>query len=151
MNLNNVLTRNYVKWTLGERKKNEPKTKPNKAKLKKAKMNLTLYLTRAYENKPRFQTIESKPKAKPIQSQANPISNPALEWVRGGYPQLIVQLNAGRLKCVYLLFIQIFFSTLTTSFGMLGKKFSNGSCRRGKTNDASAKADLLQIYRVFKV
>ncbi|MFC1739808.1 peptide chain release factor N(5)-glutamine methyltransferase [Planctomycetota bacterium] len=66
MNLNNVLTRNYVKWTLGEREKNEAKTKPNKANLKKAKMSLTLYITRAYENKWRFQTIESKPNSKPI-------------------------------------------------------------------------------------
>ncbi len=51
MNLNNVLTTNYVKWTLGEREKNEAKTKPNKAKLKKAKMNVSTLLTRYYEKK----------------------------------------------------------------------------------------------------
>ncbi|MFC1737571.1 hypothetical protein ACFL1G_00795, partial [Planctomycetota bacterium] len=46
--------------------KSKPKTKPNKANLKKAEINVSIYITGAYENKRRFQTIESKPKAKPI-------------------------------------------------------------------------------------
>ena len=69
MNLNNVLTTNYVKWTLGERGKNEAKTKPNEAKLKKAKMSLTLYITRDYEKKPRFKNNENEAKTNPKQTQ----------------------------------------------------------------------------------
>jgi len=74
MNLNNVLTTNYVKWTLGKGGKNEAKTKPNEAKLKKAKMDLTLYLIRCYEKKGRFQNNENKAKANPKKPNSNPIS-----------------------------------------------------------------------------
>ncbi|MFC1739630.1 hypothetical protein ACFL1G_11390, partial [Planctomycetota bacterium] len=45
------------------------KTKPNKANLKKAKMSLTLYLTRAYKNKWRFDANENKPNSNPKQTQ----------------------------------------------------------------------------------
>ena len=76
MNLNNVLTTNYVKWTLGEREKNEAKTKPNEAKLKKAKMSLTLYITRDYENKPQFQNNENEAKTKPIKPNFKPRPSP---------------------------------------------------------------------------
>jgi hypothetical protein len=52
MNVNKVLTKDYVNnshWTLGE---NEPKTNPNEPNFKKAKMNVTSYITKGYENKP---------------------------------------------------------------------------------------------------
>ena len=67
MNVNNVLTRDYEKRTLGERGKNEPKTNPNEPKFKKAKMNVTSIIIKGYENK----TPIRAPKK---QTQSNPIS-----------------------------------------------------------------------------
>jgi hypothetical protein len=52
MNVNNVLTTDYEKRTLGERGKKQSQTNPNKAKFKKAKMNVTSYITKGYENMP---------------------------------------------------------------------------------------------------
>jgi hypothetical protein len=52
MTVNNVLTKDYDKKTLGERGKKQSQTNPNKAKFKKAKMNVTSIITKGYENKP---------------------------------------------------------------------------------------------------
>ncbi len=43
-NVNNVLTKNYEKRTLGEHGKNEPKTNPNKANFKGKKMLLSTFM-----------------------------------------------------------------------------------------------------------
>ena len=48
MNVNKVLTKNYENKTLGERGKKQSQTNPNKAKFKKAKMNVTSILTVGY-------------------------------------------------------------------------------------------------------
>ncbi len=52
VNVNKVLTRDYVQmdtWSIG---KKQSQTKPNKPKFKKAKMNVTSIITKGYENKP---------------------------------------------------------------------------------------------------
>ena len=72
MNVNKVLTKDYVNKTLGERGKKQSQTKPNKAKFKKAKMNVTSILTVGYENKspiraPKKQSQTSK-RQKPMQT-----------------------------------------------------------------------------------
>ena len=56
MNVNKVLTRDYVNKTLGERGKKQSQTKPNKAKFKKAQTNVNKVLTKDYKNVPPFQT-----------------------------------------------------------------------------------------------
>jgi hypothetical protein len=72
MNINNVLTKDYDKRTLGQHGKKQSQTNPNKAKFKKAKMNVTSTLTVGYENKspiraPKKQSQTSK-RQKPIQT-----------------------------------------------------------------------------------
>jgi hypothetical protein len=52
MNVNNVLTKDYEKKTLGERGKKQSQTKPIKANLQNAQMNVNVFPTKSYENKP---------------------------------------------------------------------------------------------------
>jgi len=74
MNVNKVLTKDYINKTVGERGKNEPKTNPIKANLLKAKMNVNKVITKDYENLSNWAICENKPNSKPIQTQSNPIS-----------------------------------------------------------------------------
>jgi len=65
MNVSNIMTKDYVKKTLGGRGKKQSQTNPNKTKFKKAKMNVTSIITVGYENKtpiraPRKRTQFSK-------------------------------------------------------------------------------------------
>jgi hypothetical protein len=69
MNVYNVLTKDYEQmdtWSIG---KKQSQTNPNKAKFKKAKMNISTFITRNYEeNTTNYELI----KTKPIQSQNKP-------------------------------------------------------------------------------
>ncbi|MHC4633065.1 MAG: hypothetical protein ACYS9C_17610, partial [Planctomycetota bacterium] len=44
---------------------NEPKRTQNEPKFKKAKMNVTSYITKEYENKSNWAICENKPNTKP--------------------------------------------------------------------------------------
>jgi len=66
MNLNDLLTRDYDKRTLGERGKNEPKTNPNEPNFKKAKMNVNKVLVKDYENIANCEPCKNEPKTNPI-------------------------------------------------------------------------------------
>ncbi|MGB2806496.1 MAG: hypothetical protein WBC22_02055, partial [Sedimentisphaerales bacterium] len=61
-----------VKWE--KRTQNEPKRTQNEPKSKKAKMNVTYYITKGYENMSNWAICENEPKTHPIQTQTNPIS-----------------------------------------------------------------------------
>ena len=79
MNVSDYTTMDYVKWTLGEhgknepkrtqnepkRTQNEPKRTQNEPKLKKAKMNVNKVLTKDYENKPYRKLKENEPNTNP--------------------------------------------------------------------------------------
>ena len=52
LNVNKVLTKDYVQMDTWSIRKKQSQTNPNKAKLKKAKMNVTSYITVDYENIP---------------------------------------------------------------------------------------------------
>jgi len=51
LNVNIVLTKDYEQMDTWSRGKKQSQTNPNKAKSKKAKMNVTSYITTNYENK----------------------------------------------------------------------------------------------------
>ena len=56
------------KWTLGQLGKtnpNEPKRTQNEPKFKKAKMNVTSYITKGYENISNWAICENEPKTNP--------------------------------------------------------------------------------------
>jgi len=74
MNVNKVLTKDYVNKTLGKHGKNEPKTNPIKANLPNAQMNVSLVKTRNYNNEQRTMNYELLFKTNPIQTQTKPIS-----------------------------------------------------------------------------
>jgi len=74
MNVNKVLTRNYEKKTLSGSGKNKANSKPNKANLRKAKMNVSFYSTKDYENISNCSLFENKANSNPIQTQTKPIS-----------------------------------------------------------------------------
>ncbi len=76
MNVNKVLTKDYVNKTLGEHGKNKAKTKPNKANLLNAQMNVNKVLTKDYVNKSSWAIYENKANFNPKQTQSNPISPP---------------------------------------------------------------------------
>jgi len=66
MNANLCNTTDYEKkrnWTLGE---NKPKTNPNKPNLRKAKMNINLYVIEDYRKKDDFAVRIIKPNSNPI-------------------------------------------------------------------------------------
>ncbi len=69
MNLNFYLTKDYENETLGERGKNEPKTNPNKAKCKKAQMNVSAVLTKNYNEKWTMEGFAKQSQIKPKQTQ----------------------------------------------------------------------------------
>ena len=73
MNVNKVLTKDYVNKTLGEHGKNEPKTNPIKANLPDDQMNVTVFYTVDYEFFSNWTLGENKPNSKPIQTQLKPI------------------------------------------------------------------------------
>ena len=78
MNVNKVLTRDYVNRTLGERGKKQSQTNPNKAKFKKARMNVNRVLTKDYENK----TPIRAPKKQSQTSKRQKTMQPSLStWV----------------------------------------------------------------------
>jgi len=63
-------------WSIGKNEPktnpNEPKTNPNEAKFKKAKMNVTSYITKEYENKSNWALYENEPKTNPNKPNACP-------------------------------------------------------------------------------
>ena len=73
MNVNSILTKDYVNKSNWKVRKNKANTKPNKANLLKAKMNVTTFLTKEYENKSNWTLGENEPKTNPIRTQTNPI------------------------------------------------------------------------------
>jgi hypothetical protein len=76
MNVTNLLTKEYVKWTLGQRGKKQTQTNPNKAKFKKAEMNLMSYITKDYEKMLNWALYENETNSNPKQTQNKPNSNP---------------------------------------------------------------------------
>ncbi len=72
MNVNNYITRDYEKRTLGEHGKKQSQTNPNEPNLLNAQMNVNEVLTKDYENKspiraPKKQSQISK-RQKPMQT-----------------------------------------------------------------------------------
>ncbi|MCH7558260.1 MAG: hypothetical protein IIB56_12505, partial [Planctomycetes bacterium] len=63
-------------WTLGE---NKPNSKPIKANLKRAKMNVNLTLTKDYRKKDDFAVRKNKPNSKPISSKPKMNANAFLQ------------------------------------------------------------------------
>ena len=61
---------NKSNWTLDE---NKPNSKPNKANLKRAKMNVNSLITKDYRKNDAFAVPENKPNSNPIQTQTKPI------------------------------------------------------------------------------
>ena len=61
---------NKSDWTLG---KNKPNSNPIKPNCLKAKMDVTLYVTKDYRKNDIFAVPENKPKANPIQTQTKPV------------------------------------------------------------------------------
>ena len=78
MNVNNLLTMDYVKWTLGERGKNKPNTNPIQTQTnpitEKPKMNVSTNITKGYDNKSHFWAIAKQTQFKP-NTNPIPISN----------------------------------------------------------------------------
>jgi hypothetical protein len=74
LSVNNVLTKDYAKWTLGQRGKNKPNSNPNKPNLRKAKMILNYYSTKDYENIANLVFCENKPNTNPIKPNFIPLA-----------------------------------------------------------------------------
>ena len=62
LNVNQVLTKDYRKRTLGQRGKNKPNSNPIKANLPDAQMNVKPSMTKDYQNEPPQPSRENKPK-----------------------------------------------------------------------------------------
>ena len=73
------ITKDYENVTLGERGKNKANTKPNKANLLNARMNLNFYSTKEYENISNCSLGENKPNTNPIRTQSNPTCSELVE------------------------------------------------------------------------
>jgi hypothetical protein len=74
MNVNKVITTDYEKMDTWLSGKKQSQTNPNKAKFKKAKMNVTSYITKEYEKKLNGDLLQNEPNSNPIRTQSNPIS-----------------------------------------------------------------------------
>jgi hypothetical protein len=75
MNVNKTITKDYGNWTLGQRGKNKPNSKPIQTQSKPIsetpKMNVTSFFTKDYRNELARAAGTNKPK----QTQSNPIPN----------------------------------------------------------------------------
>ena len=87
LNVNKVLTKDYVQmdtWSIG---KKQSQTNPNKAKLKKAKMNVSSYITVGYENKPPIRApkkqSQTSKRQKPMQTY---LPKGIMNWPTSIYP-----------------------------------------------------------------
>jgi hypothetical protein len=69
LNVNKVLTKDYDQMDTWSIRKKQSQTNPNKAKFKKAKMNVTSILTKGYENKPPIRA--PKKQTQPVVSLSN--------------------------------------------------------------------------------
>ena len=73
MNVNKVLTKDYVNKPSWKVRKNKANSKPIKANLPDAQMNVSNFITADYENKTLSRRGKNKPNTNPIQTQSNPI------------------------------------------------------------------------------
>ncbi len=69
MNINSVLTMDYVNIRLRSRFKNKAKQTQFKPNFRKAKMNVSSFKTKDYEKNDIFSVPQNKPNSKPIQTQ----------------------------------------------------------------------------------
>ncbi|MBW8042357.1 MAG: hypothetical protein FVQ85_20500 [Planctomycetes bacterium] len=81
MNVTIEMKKDYEKKTLGQRRKNEPKTNPIrtqtnpiKANFQKAQMNVSSIITKDYEKMLNRAIYENEPNINPKQSQTKPMS-----------------------------------------------------------------------------
>ena len=72
MNVSAITTKDYENIANCKLCENKANSKPNKANLQNARMNLNFYSTKDYENKSNCSLAENKPNTKPIQTQTNP-------------------------------------------------------------------------------
>ncbi|HUS73445.1 MAG TPA: hypothetical protein VMY06_10305 [Sedimentisphaerales bacterium] len=74
MNGNKVSTKDYENIANCKLCENKANTKPNKANLLKAQMNVSSFLTKDYENILNWAIYENKANFNPKQTQSKPIS-----------------------------------------------------------------------------
>jgi len=74
---------NKSNWTLGE---NKPNTKPNKANLLDAQMNITSVLTKDYERNDIFAVPENKANSNPTCRGVAPAASPPRRGEAGSNP-----------------------------------------------------------------
>ena len=65
MNVSNIITRNYKNFIPLAEQKNKPNSNPIKPNLRKAKMDVTIYVIKDYERNDIFAVYENKPNSNP--------------------------------------------------------------------------------------